>query len=112
MWASPTGSDAAGDNYIGVLSHSGDEKPWAIDAHIYEDADTKRLWMTWGAWTMYLTELDPTSGGLKDTSLAGQPEFSSHPAGTHTKILSWAPSTAYGGEGTIPDGWEGIQPEP
>lgn len=52
----------AGEIYNTVLSHTGDESPWVIDAHLYYDADTSRLWMTWGGHNCWITELHPTSG--------------------------------------------------
>jgi len=34
------------------------------DAQLHYDDDTERLWMIWGGWTMYVTELDPTTGRM------------------------------------------------
>ena len=70
-----------------VLSHSGDEEPWTIDAHLTYDDATERLWMAWGGGTIYVSELDPATGflfgNLPDT------EFDTHPEGTHTPVARW-----------------------
>ena len=64
--------------------------------------------MTWGGWSIFLTELDPRTGLLKDAALrALGPELRDHPPGAHTEILSWAPNAAYGGRGDVREGWEG-----
>jgi hypothetical protein len=78
-----------------VLSHSGDEEPWVIDAHLTYDEQTGRLWMAWGGGTVYVSELDPTTGLLPgdfpDT------EFDTHPAGTHSPAASWSGDEWTGG---------------
>jgi len=37
-WTTPVGT---------VLEHTGDEDPWCIDAHLYYDSGSSRLWMSW-----------------------------------------------------------------
>lgn len=103
------------------------------DAHLFYDDDTDRLWyvpletqfchftlrtlkkfnpschrMVWGGWTLYVTELDPSTGRM-----LGDPEdvevdncINSNPS-CATPVLSFAPSIREGGKGQIPDGWEG-----
>ena len=90
-----------------VLQNSYTAFPAVLDAHLFYDARDDRLWMTWGGWSIFLTELDPATGLLKDAALRSAPELRDHPAGTHTEILSWAPNAAYGGQGGVPEGWEG-----
>ena len=88
----PTGSDAAGEIYQTVLQHSGDESPWAIDAHLFYDTDTARLWMTWGGHNGWICELDPTTGVILDPSTRsplGSPEFRNHPSGVHTRVADF-----------------------
>ena len=64
--------------------------------------------MVWGGWTLYVTELDPSTGRM-----LGDPEdvevdncINSKPS-CATPVLSFAPSIREGGKGQIPDGWEG-----
>ena len=70
-----------------VLSHSGDEDPWVIDAHLLYDDATDRLWMSWGGGSVWVTEVDPVDGRLM--SQPDDPEFDTHPDGTHTEIATW-----------------------
>lgn len=97
-----------------VLSHVGDESPWVIDAHLYYDSDTSRLWMTWGGHNLWISELHPTSGLVIDPATGATPastEFGSHPRGVHTRILGFSPWRGGGhvpaGPQEAPDGWEG-----
>jgi len=75
------------DVYEPVVCHEGDEDPWIIDAHLYYDNDTGRLWMTWGGGGVYVSELDPHDGYLIDHP--AEPWFDTHPPGTHTKVDVW-----------------------
>lgn len=79
-------------NYSGVgepvVSHEGDEDPWVIDAHLYYDYDSSRLWMTWGGGGVYVSELDPNDGFLIDHP--SDSEFDTHPPGTHTEVALWS----------------------
>ena len=97
----PTGADLAGPVYETVLSHAGDGV-WVIDAHVYYDADTQRLWMTWGGWQIRITELDPATGLILDPATRTTPpstEFTSHGVGVHTRILEFSAGA--------PRGWQG-----
>ncbi|MHC4255531.1 MAG: family 43 glycosylhydrolase [Planctomycetota bacterium] len=70
-----------------VISHEGDENPWVIDAHLYYDYDTGRLWMTWGGGVAYVSELDPYDGELIDHP--SDSEFNTHPSWYHTQVNLW-----------------------
>lgn len=70
-----------------ILSHNGDEDPWVIDAHLLYDDATDRLWMSWGGGSVWVTEVDPDDGRLM--SHPDDPEFDTHPDGTHTEIALW-----------------------
>lgn len=111
-----SGLDEAGEIYETVLKHIGDESPWVIDAHLYYDADTKRLWMTWGGHNCWITELDPATGAVLEPTtrqpLVGSTEFTSHPAGVHTRILGFQRWQGGGanypaGLNEAPASWEG-----
>jgi len=58
------------------------------DAHVYYDDSVRpgRLWMTWGGWTMFISELDPATGGL--IAAPRTSDIDQHPPGTHVPILS------------------------
>lgn len=80
------------------------------DASLHYDDDTGRLWMIWGGWTLFVTELDPATGRM-----LGDPDdvevdncINSIPS-CATPVLSFANSENEGGRGDIPDGWEGDQ---
>jgi len=75
----------AGDK---VLSHDGDENPYVIDAHLYYDYATSRLWMTWGGGVAYVSELDPSDGFLIDHP--SNHEFDTHPSWYHTLAALWS----------------------
>ena len=70
-----------------VLSHRGSEFPWVIDAHLSLDAQTGKLWMTWGGGTVYVSEMDPTDGFL--ISHPADHEYDTHLPGTHTAVARW-----------------------
>ena len=78
-----------------VLSNSGSDQPWVIDAHLFEDTETERLWMSWGGGTVYVTEMDPATGSLL-ADVPG-PEVSTHPDGTHTAVATWSGDEWTGG---------------
>lgn len=70
-----------------LISNSVDEWPWVIDAHLFYDDDTGKLWMSWGGGRIYVSEMDPVDG-----QLIGHPEgteFDNHPEGTHTSVAFW-----------------------
>ena len=70
-----------------ILTHTGDENPNCMDAHVYYDTDAGKLWLSWGGRPAYVSELDPTDGYL-----IGHPsntEFDTHPAGAHTAVANW-----------------------
>jgi hypothetical protein len=72
-WTTPVGT---------VLDHSGSEDPWVIDAHLFQDPATSRLWMAWGGGTCWVSEMDPC-----DAQLIGHPastEFDTHPTDGNT----------------------------
>ena len=71
-----------------ILSHDGDENPWVIDAHLYYDNDTGRLWMSWGGLPLRVSEMDPSNGELIDHP--SNPEFDSHPSWYHTTVANWS----------------------
>ena len=108
------GSDAAGEIYATVLSNlNNNEQPWVIDAHLFNDTATGRLWMTWGGHQIWVTELDPATGRIKGNPASTQ--FKDHPKGMHHRVLSFVPWK--GSPGNIanypaggqeaPDSWEG-----
>ena len=91
----PTGHDIAGPVYETILSHrdNGGAAAWVIDPYVYYEAETQRLWMVWGGWQIWITELDPASGRIIDPASGTTPpstEFSSHAAGVHTRILEFS----------------------
>ena len=79
--------------------------PSPLDAHLFYDGDDDRLWMSWGGWTIYATELDPTTGRLP-----GDPadvEVDNCMPSCAAAILSFADSADTGGDAATPEGWEG-----
>jgi hypothetical protein len=77
-WTTPVGT---------VLTNTADADPWVIDAHLYYDADTSKLWMSWGGGTCWVSEMDPCDAQLIDHPAST--EFDTHPAGTHTEVAYW-----------------------
>ena len=71
-----------------VLEHVGSEDPWCIDAHLYYDSDTGKLWMSWGGGTCWVSEMDPTDGSLVDNP--SNPEYDTHPSWYHTAVANWS----------------------
>ena len=70
-----------------ILSHDGDEDPWVIDAHLFYDDATDKLWMSWGGLPLRVSEMDPSDGELIDHP--SDPEFDSHPSWYHTAVANW-----------------------
>ena len=89
-----------------LISNSYTPWPAVLDAHLFYDNVDDRLWMSWGGWTVFATELDPKTGKLVNASITDS-EVDTHPQGTHEPILSWSPSAWLGGDPHVPDGWEG-----
>ena len=118
--------------------------PSPLDANLFYDAVGSKLWMVWGGWTIFLTELDPATakvlgpdgarrrgggGGAllwwlfllvcSDRTVlaraAGSPvasaDISTHPAGTHTPVMSYAVQSL-GGQGPIPEDFDGYMEGP
>ena len=79
--------------------------PWVIDAHLFQDPDDGRLWMSWGGHVAWVTELDPATGRVLGNPAS--PLVSTHAPGTHTKVLCWPESAALGGDPAQPSGWCG-----
>jgi hypothetical protein len=77
-WTTPVGT---------VLDHSGSEDPWVIDAHLFQDPATSRLWMSWGGGTCWVSEMDPCDAQLIDHPAST--EFDTHPSWYHTEVAYW-----------------------
>jgi hypothetical protein len=90
-----------------ILEHVGSENPWVIDAHLYHDPDTQRLWMTWGGHRIWVTELDPADGRPVSPPVGGGIAFEDFPKGAHTPIMCFAEGPDVGGSNQVPDGWDG-----
>ena len=90
---------------VTVLENEGSEFPWVIDAHLFQDPDDGRLWMSWGGHVAWVTELDPATGRVLGSPAS--PSVSTHAPGTHTKVLCWPESVALGGDPAQPSGWCG-----
>ena len=80
------------------------------------DEDTKRLWMSWGGHSGFLSEVDASTGKLIDPATGISPpstEFDTHSKGVHSKILTNQPWTGkqtkvdYSSLSEAPMGWEG-----
>lgn len=103
-----TGEDAAGDIFDTVLANNGNEDPWVIDAHLFQDDDSK-LWMSWGGHQCWVSELNPKTGKL--IGKPASPEFSTHPKAAHTRILGferWRGTKHHAPSATeAPLDWEG-----
>ena len=82
--------------------------PSPIDAHLFHDGDTGRLWMAWGGWTIFVTELDAETGRmLGDPADVEVDRCIDATPSCATPILSFADSAKTGGAGPVPDGWAG-----
>ena len=90
---------------VTVLENEGSEFPWVIDAHLFQDPDDGRLWMSWGGHVAWVTELDPATGRVLGNPAS--PLVSTHAPGTHTKVLCWPESASLGGDPAQPPGWCG-----
>ena len=77
-----------------------DQLPWVIDAHAFWDADTERLWMSWGGHDLYVSELDPATGrpidgagNVVESDLGGlDPDVTDDPV--HTMVVRERPEAA------------------
>ena len=47
-----------------IIAAFNDPFPSPLDANLFYDAETSRLWIVWGGWTIFLTELDPTTANV------------------------------------------------
>ena len=90
-----------------ILEHLGSENPWVIDAHLFLDPDTQRLWMTWGGHRIWVTELDPADGRPVLRPPGGGIAFEDFPESAHTPIMSFAEGPEVGGSRDVPPGWDG-----
>ena len=84
MKATGTPPDYDWGNYSQVLTHEGDEEPWAIDAHLFYDDETGKLWMSWGGHKLWVTEMDPVTGKIQGNP--SNPEFDTHAESVHTQV--------------------------
>lgn len=84
MKATGTPPDYDWGDYSRVLTHEGDEEPWTIDAHLFYDVETGKLWMSWGGHKLWVTEMDPATGKILGNP--SNPEFYSHPDSLHTQV--------------------------
>ena len=71
-----------------ILEHEGSENPWCIDAHLYYDTDTGKLWMSWGGLPLRVSEMDPSDGKL--IGHPSNPEYDTHPSWYHTAVANWS----------------------
>jgi beta-xylosidase len=90
-----------GNNYswskpVTLISHAKSEFPWVEDPHLYYDESSKRLWLSWGGGTCYVSEMDPQTGLFLNHQ--ANPEFDTHPKEMHHAVAVW-PETH--------DGWCG-----
>ena len=63
--------------------------PWVMDAHLFYDHDADRLWMTWGGYHAWVTELDPATGHVKGTTRL-------FPAAGFVPFDNWLPASGFG----------------
>ena len=82
----------------GILANYTDEDPWVLDAHLFQDNASQRLFLSWGGQPFRVTELDPESGRIAGDPAS--PLFDEHPPGTHIPVANWS-----GDEWTDGNGW-------
>ncbi|GAB5357137.1 hypothetical protein AAMO2058_000348300 [Amorphochlora amoebiformis] len=107
-----SGEDIIGEIYDTVLSHHGDQVPWVVDGHLWNDTVTGSFWLTWGGQSCWITELDPTTGKIKGLPSGYDTEFTSHSPTTHTRILAnqrWVGTSKYPNNfaNDAPETWQG-----
>ena len=72
---------------------SNSEYPWVIDSHYFYDEEEERMWMSWGGHNVWVTEVSTEDLRVccsdRCATKCSSVEFSEHPEGVHTNILSW-----------------------
>jgi lysophospholipase L1-like esterase len=81
-----------------IIANYTDDDPWVLDAHLFEDSASKRLFLSWGGQPFRVTELNPENGKILGDPAS--PLFDEHPAGTHISVANWS-----GDEWTDGNGW-------
>ncbi len=70
-----------------IIGNYTDEYPWVLDAHLFQDNASKRLFLSWGGQPFRVTELNPENGKILGDPAS--PLFDEHPAGTHIPVANW-----------------------